>query len=80
MATQDLRRLKNSVAMAIFAVGLTATVGDLSSQTRTRVRDWMDAKGLDTTWITNQTLIRQVLQYLLENLNWPVITFGPHRV
>lgn len=59
---------KTPLATRIFTLGLTATVGDLTTQQRNAVRNWMTDRGLATGWITNATTIRQVLHFIVLNL------------
>jgi hypothetical protein len=73
----DLRRAKNTVAMELFKAQLDTRVSDIPAQVRTRIRDWMAAKGLDTTWIGGNTTVRQVLHYVIENVSWSTPGLGP---
>lgn len=75
--TQDLKRLRNSDSLELFNRALTSTVSQLPAATRTKVASWMQAKGLDTAWVVGGTTVRQVLQYINENINWPILPLGP---
>lgn len=74
--TQDLERLGQTTTLECFRRALDSQVNQLPANVRTGVRDWMQAKGLDTTWIGGTTTIRQVIQYIVENIDWPVLTLG----
>lgn len=74
---QDVKRLRNSETMDIFSRALTSRVNQLPVATRTKIQEWMTTKGLDVTWIAGTTGVRQVLHYILENINWPRLRLGP---
>jgi len=74
---QDVDRLANTNALAAFASALSTTVSQLSANVKTQVAAWMTGKGLDTSWIVGSTTVRQVLQYILTNINWPTLSLGP---
>ena len=75
---QELRRLRDMDAMQLFTGGLDATVNTLSAQVRSRVSTWMVNHGLNSSWITGTTTIRQVIHFIVTNTNWPSLSFGPH--
>lgn len=77
VVVQDVKRLKNAETMDIFGRGLDLQMNQVPVTTRQKIRTWMEAKGLDTTWITNATTVRQVLHYIVQNVDWPVLPFGP---
>lgn len=76
---QELRRLKDIDSMEMFDRGLDTTIGSLTVQVRNKVGTWMTNRGLETAWITGPTLVREVIQYIHDNLNWPILQFGPHK-
>jgi hypothetical protein len=76
---QELRRLGEVDSLAVFAQGLGTTVGSLSIQIRNKVLAWMGNWGLDTTWIIGSTAVREVIHYVIQRVNWPVMQFGPHK-
>lgn len=55
---------------------LDTRIGDLSLAIRQRAEVWMQEKGLDTGWINANTLVREVLHYISDNTNLPVVGFG----
>lgn len=74
--TQDLRRLKDVDALAVFAASLDATVNTLSTTTRTRAVTWMQNRGLDTSWIVpSTTTVRQVIHFVVQSGAWPILAF-----
>lgn len=54
----DIRQLPDAT--------LDMTVGSLSATIRSKLRADFDAFGIDRTWINNQTLIREVVRYLVK--------------
>lgn len=52
---------------------LTTTVGQIPAQKRNAVKNWMQNRGLATGWIDNATTVRQVVHFILINLNIPSI-------
>lgn len=73
---QELRRFENLDAMQLFNRGLDTTIGSMTVTQRNRLANWMQNRGLDTSWITGPTTIRAVIQYIYDNLNWPILQFG----
>jgi hypothetical protein len=59
------------------ASNLDSTVASLSAVVRTRVSNWMTEKGLDASWITGPTLVREVVKYIVQNLPAPPLMLGP---
>lgn len=83
-ATQDIRRLIDRLeatddAMDLFRRALTLSVNQIPTATRQSAASWLQSKGLDTGWISGTTTVRQVIQFALENLDWPVMRLGPAR-
>jgi hypothetical protein len=52
----------------LFTLRLSDPVTALSPARRNAVRDWMMAKGIDTSWITPTTTIREVLHAVITGL------------
>lgn len=59
----------DGTALEFLKANLDSTVQQLPIAVRTRIRNWMTERGLDTTWITNSTTVRAVLKFLLVNVN-----------
>lgn len=60
---------KGQVAMnALHALPLTATMASLTSAQRTQARAWMTSKGIDSSWITASSTVREVCRYITEHL------------
>lgn len=47
---------------------LTVTVAQIPVAIRNGVKDWMQARGLAIGWINNQTTVREILHFIIENL------------
>ncbi len=47
---------------------LTVTVAQISVAIRNGVRDWMQSRGLAIGWITNQSTVREILHFIVQNL------------
>lgn len=77
---QELRRLADTDSLTMFQQGLDTTIGALSVQVRNKVATWMTNHGLDTSWIVGATTVRAVIHYVLTNINWPVMNFGPYQL
>lgn len=77
---QELRRLRDEDSLVMFKQLLDSTIGSLSLQVRNKVGTWMTNRGLDTSWITGPTTVREVIHHIVINLNWQVLHFGPHRL
>lgn len=50
-------------------IPLDAPVSTLSGQQRTRIRNFLEERGLDTAWITNATLFRQIVRFVGKHLS-----------
>lgn len=74
---QELRRLQDFDSMELFNRGLDTTVGALPVLVRNKVALWMTNRGLQTDWILGTTLVREVIQYIHDNLTWQTLSFGP---
>ena len=70
---QDLKRLKNGVSIAGLGAALDLQVNQITAAQRNAIASWINSKGLSTAWVTNTTTLRQVRQYILENIEWPVL-------
>jgi hypothetical protein len=60
----------------LFTLGLGSTVADLTLTQRTAIRNWLQDRGLDITWITASTTIRQVLHFIASNVKMNKIRIG----
>lgn len=74
---QRIKGLQDADALGIFKVALTYTVSDVPLAARQRIAIWMTNNGLDTSWITGSTSVREVIHYILENKDWPRMPLGP---
>lgn len=63
---------KHEVMKAILNHNLDAPVSEFTAQQRNAVKTWMENKGLDTGWIKNVTTIREIIAFILNNLNLKV--------
>ncbi|HEY5574951.1 MAG TPA: hypothetical protein VIK64_18155 [Anaerolineales bacterium] len=73
VAIQRLRRLRDEDSLDLFRSLLDNAVNTLSPVKRSKISSWMQSMGLDTSWITGSTKIRQVIHYIVENINWPIL-------
>jgi hypothetical protein len=67
---QECRRLHDIDSLVMFTKVLDSTIGQLSIQVRNKVAAWMTNRGLQTDWIIGSTTVRQVIQYIISNLDW----------
>jgi len=72
--TRELWGLQNNAAMALFQSGLDSTLSSLTANQRTAVNAWVTSHGLDPSTMTT---VRQVIQSLTDNRQWPTISLGP---
>lgn len=77
---QELKRLKDNDSLEMFTKGLDTTVGALTTLVRNKVSQWMENRGLDTSWVLGSTSVREVIQYIITNLEWRILQFGPHNL
>jgi hypothetical protein len=66
----------NANLLNLLSRNLDVTVGQLPVGIRNAGRDWINSRGLSTAWMTNQTTIRQIVHYVVENLGFGVIRFN----
>lgn len=59
------------------ANNLDSTIGSLTVAERNRISTWMTNNNLDTTWITGPTLVREVVKFIIQNGNFPIMGQGP---
>lgn len=59
-------------AFNFFKRNLDETVASVPVGIRNRASAWMVERGMDTTWITGPTLVREVVTFVLGQLNLPV--------
>lgn len=78
--THDLARDKDPDLFELLKANLNLTVGTIPAAKRQKFANWMNRKGLSTTWITGTTTIRQVVQFVLENIDWPAPNLGEVKV
>jgi hypothetical protein len=57
--------------------GLTTTVSAIPVTYRNAAEAWMTAHGLDTSWITGSTTLRQVLRYIADTIGWRGLRWDP---
>ena len=60
---------KQHLVLDFLTRNLATTVGQLTVTQRNRIRDWMTAQGLSTASITNATTVRQVLKFIVANID-----------
>jgi len=65
----------NAGIIEVIKLHIDSTVNTLSPALREQAKDWMAARGLAVGWITNQTTVREVLHFIVQNLNLPVAYF-----
>jgi len=70
---QIAQGLGNTGVKTVIAGSLDLTVGSYPLSVRNVVENWMSSRGLATGWITNDTTIRQVLHFIIENLGFGVL-------
>ena len=75
--TQEGRRRKDPDLLRLFSELLESRVNELPIAVRQKIATWMQSKGLDTSWITGTTRLRQVIHFLRENVTWPDLRLGP---
>ena len=63
----------NGNMKAIIAGALDSTAGSYPLSVRNGVKNWMSSRGLATDWIKNDTTIRQVLHFIVENLGFGML-------
>jgi len=56
---------------------LDTTVGSLSAAVRNAGQNWMTNHGLDTSWITGTTTVRQVVKFIIANGSFSIMKHGP---
>ncbi len=59
----------NDSALDFLRESLSTTVSQVPQAVRTRIQTWMQERGLSTAWISGSTTVRQVLKYILVNIN-----------
>lgn len=59
------------------ANNLDDTMNQIGATARNRMRAWMEGKGLDTSWVVNSTTVRAVVVFIVQNGNYPLLSFGP---
>lgn len=75
--TQRFRANPDADYLTYFKTNLDNTVNSIPAARRNKVRDWMTNNGMDTTWITGTTQVRQVVKYIAVNANLPMMPLGP---
>ena len=75
--TQRFKGSGDNSYLAFFKSNLNATVSSLPVAQRNKVQAWMAAQGMDTSWITGATQLREVIIFVAKNSNLPVMTLGP---
>lgn len=59
------------------ANNLNTTFQQLAAAARTRIQAWMTARAIATAWITNQTQVRAIITFIVNNGNFPAQPYGP---
>jgi hypothetical protein len=67
----DIGRARDSDLLRLIKENLDNRINQLPVAVRNKVTNWMVTKGLDAGWIGGQTTVRQVLHYVIENVQWP---------
>lgn len=67
MFAQRLFGERDADALTFARAALDATVAEVPLVARQRIAAWMQARGLDTSWITGTTPVRQVLRFILDS-------------
>lgn len=62
-------------ALEFLQSNLDTQVSALNASTRTAVQDWLEGKGIDTSWIVGSTSVREVLQGIRDRSN-DLTTYG----
>ena len=57
---------------------LTAQISSMDPAVVNIVKNWMASKGLDYSWVSGTTTVRQVLHYIVENRGFGPIKIGGH--
>lgn len=70
-----LRGKRDDVVLDLLRRDVSTTVSQMAPTTRTRLRAWMTNHGLDTSWVTNTTTMRQILKFVVANLGVTPNTF-----
>lgn len=55
----------------LFKNGLATTVGQVPVAARNKIGNWMINQGMDTSWITGATTLRQVTEFVVANASFP---------
>jgi hypothetical protein len=56
---------------------LDTKLSAIPAAVRNAASNWIQSKGLSTAWMTGNTTVRQVVQYIIENIAWPAPGIGP---
>jgi len=67
----------NDNAFNFFKRSLDETIASVPVAIRNRVSAWMVERGLDTSWITGATLVREVVEFVLAQVNLPKCRLHP---
>lgn len=54
----------------LFSLPLDSTAADLTLAQRTAIRNWMTSKGLDVSWITASTTLRELKHYIISTASF----------
>ncbi len=68
----------NANVLAFIRQNLDTTVQQLSAAQRNAAKNWMESKGLSTSWIKGDDTVRMILQHIVYNLGFGVIKIGGH--
>jgi hypothetical protein len=62
------QRFHDAPVKDLLALSLTATVGSISAARRNAIKAWMTGRGIDSSWITLTTTIREVVRFVVANV------------
>jgi hypothetical protein len=65
-----LEHLDRDLLHALMKVDLDIKVAQIPTNVRDAAKNWMQDRGLAIGWITNQTMIREILHFIIMNLGW----------
>lgn len=72
---QTCMRDRRAELLTFIRSSLDGTVADVPVGARTRIQNWMQDKGLDTSWIVGTTTVRAVLKFIVGGLNISPLAF-----
>ncbi len=67
----------NANALSFLRNNLDTQVSAISVAVRNAVASWMQAQGIDASWIVGTTTVRAVLKFIVVNWQLPIMNYGP---